>query len=69
MSNKESFVYYDNPSVYNVAFRSCDKFYFKLDPFTIDSPDNFTAGSLAFDGELNSSGIFPPIREKIVVRP
>ncbi len=68
VSDKESYVYYDAPSIYNSVY-SRDSFYFKMDPFTMDSLDNFTAGGLQFDGQLVSAGIFPNIKEKIIIRP
>ena len=68
VSNKEAYIYYDNPEVYNGVYKR-DNFYFKIDPFTIDSLDNFDARSLAFDGEFNSAGIFPTFKEKAIIRP
>ncbi len=68
VSKKEAYIYYDNPQVYNGVYNR-DKFYFQIDPFTIDSLDNFVSGGLAFDGEFNSAGIFPSFREKAIVRP
>ena len=67
-SDKEAYVYYDHPSIYNGVYLR-DKFYFKMEPFTIDSLDNFSAEGLAFDGELNSGGIFPIIKEVARIRP
>lgn len=68
VSRTESYIYYDNQQVFNGIYNR-DKFYFKIDPFTIDSLDNFTPGSLAFDGDFNSAGIFPTFREKAIIRP
>lgn len=68
VSTKESYIYYDDRQVYNGVYKR-DNFYFKIDPFTIDSLDNYVAGALAFDGEFNSAGIFPSFREKAVIRP
>ncbi len=68
VSRKVAYIYYDNPVVFNGVYNR-DKFYFQIDPFTIDSLDNFTASSLAFDGDFNSAGIFPTFREKAIVRP
>ena len=68
VSRKEAYIYYDNQSVYNGVYKR-DKFYFKIDPFTLDSLDNFVTGSLAFDGDFNSAGIFPMFREKAIIMP
>lgn len=67
-SDKESYVYYDDPSIYNGVYVR-DQFYFRIDPFTIDSLDNFAAEGLAFDGDFNSAGIFENIRETARIRP
>lgn len=63
-SFKESYAYYDKRSIQRGAYNK-DKFYFKLDPYTIDSVDNFRNESLIFDGEFVSAGIFPTFREKL----
>ena len=68
VSDKEAYVYYDHPSIYNGVY-SRDKFYFKMDPFTIDSLDNFSAGGLRFNGNFESGGIFPTIAETAIIRP
>ncbi len=67
-SDKESYVYYDNPAIYNGVYNR-DQFYFRMDPFTIDSLDNFTVGGLSFPGDFVSANIFPTIREVALVRP
>jgi hypothetical protein len=63
-SFKESYAFYDKRNIFKGVYNR-DKFYFKLDPFTIDSLDNFRNESLVFDGEFSSSGIFPTFREKL----
>lgn len=68
VSDKEAYVYYDHPSIYNGVYNR-DKFYFKMDPFTIDSLDNFSAGGLKFPGNFESGGIFPTIAETAIIRP
>jgi hypothetical protein len=67
-SEKPSFIYYDKPNIQKGVYNR-DKFYFKVDPFTIDSLDNFSAAGLRFGGVLQSSGIFPEIRDSIRVMP
>ncbi len=63
-STKESFVFYDRHGIQRGAYKR-DKFYYKSDPFQIDSLDNFTNEGLKFDGTLVSAGIFPDIRETL----
>lgn len=67
-SAKPSYVYYDRPTIHKGVYNR-DKFYFKLDTFTIDSLDNFTNKSLHFTGILESAGIFPTIRDTIGLMP
>ena len=43
------------------------RFYFCLDPFAMESLDNLNAEDIAFKGRLVSGGIFPDIRESLVV--
>ncbi|MBC7411084.1 MAG: hypothetical protein H7331_01350 [Bacteroidia bacterium] len=62
--NKPSFVYYDKASIMGGTYKR-DKFYFQLDPFTIDSLDNFTNSGVNFEGTFVSAGIFPTFKEKL----
>ncbi|MEF8985312.1 MAG: hypothetical protein V5A51_12035, partial [Bacteroidales bacterium] len=62
---KESYVYYDD--LFNGPYKK-ENFYFKLDPFTMDSLDNFTPEHMKFEGTFRSAGIFPPIEETLVLR-
>jgi hypothetical protein len=61
-------VYYNDPSIYRGAYDST-RFYFTLDPFEMDSLDNFKEKGLFLNGELTSAGIFPKFREKLVIMP
>ncbi len=63
-SFKESYAYYDKRSTFKSVYNR-DKFYFKLDPFKLDSLDDFKNESLKFDGEFNSAGIFPTFKETL----
>ncbi len=62
-SDKGSVITYEKSYIHGGAYKP-DKFYFEVDPFTIDSLDNFTISGLAFDGTFRSDGIFPDFREK-----
>jgi hypothetical protein len=61
-------VYYDHPSIYGGVYDR-NKFYFKIEPFTIDSLDNFSSGGMKFAGTFVSGGIFPDLKEMAVIRP
>jgi hypothetical protein len=63
-SKKESFCYWDKRNVFGNVYTR-DKVVFQLDPFTIDSLDNFTNDALAFQGTFESGGIFPEFRETL----
>ncbi|HEX7415463.1 MAG TPA: hypothetical protein VF411_15590, partial [Bacteroidia bacterium] len=63
-SFKDSYAFYERRSIQRGVYNR-DKFYFKLDPFTIDSLDNFNNASLKFQGEFTSTGIFPVFRDTL----
>jgi hypothetical protein len=65
---KTSYVYWDNPSIQKGVYKR-DKFFYQVEPFTIDSLDNFTKKDLKFNGTLVSGGIFPDITEPLVLMP
>lgn len=67
-SKRESFVYYDKKSIQRGAYDK-QRFYFKLQPFSVDSLDNFSKEGLAFDGEFVSAGIFPDMTETLKLQP
>ncbi len=69
MNNKSyAYVYYDKKSIYNGVYKR-DKFYYRLDPFTIDSLDNFKTDGISFSGYLTSAGIFNDIEQPLKVQP
>ena len=57
-STKPSFVYYDSQSIHKGAYHR-NRFRYALDPFTIDSLDNFMKANMSFTGELLADGIIP----------
>lgn len=67
-SFKDSYAYYNKKSIQNGKY-AADKFYFHLEPFSIDSLDNFSNEGLNFKGELVSAGIFPTIKESLTLMP
>ena len=66
-SFKESYAFYDKRKIYKGVYNR-DKFYFKLDPFFIDSLDNFRNASLRFNGTFASAGIFPEFKEVLTLQ-
>lgn len=65
-SDKPSFVYYDKRQIQKGVYKR-DDFYYTVEPFTIDSLDNFSEKDLKFYGTLKSAGIFPEIEEPLVL--
>jgi hypothetical protein len=65
----ESYVYYDYAYIQNSAYRRSD-FWFKIEPFIIDSLDNISSTTgLAFPGLMHSGGIFPDFQETLTYQP
>ncbi|MFK7979024.1 MAG: hypothetical protein AB8G86_03500, partial [Saprospiraceae bacterium] len=58
-----SYVFYDRDSLY-----TRDSFYFKLEPFSFNSLDNFTKDDLHFKGKMYSANIFPDFEETLVLK-
>lgn len=67
-SNSESYVYFDESNIQSGSLNR-EMFYYAVDPFEIDSLDNFSTDNLRFEGYLASAGIFPGFREPLVVMP
>lgn len=67
-SLEDSYVYYDRKSIFNGTYDR-NKFYFHLEPFTVDSLDNFNNDALKFEGEFVSGGIFPEFNEVLRLQP
>ncbi|MCC6601118.1 MAG: hypothetical protein IT223_10650, partial [Crocinitomicaceae bacterium] len=63
---KTSYVFWDDPRIQKGVYKR-DKFYYQVQPFTIDSLDNFTKEDMKFNGTLVSGGIFPDIEEPLVL--
>lgn len=65
-STSESYVYYDNAEIQSGALDR-ERFFYVVDPFEIDSLDNFSTDNLRFGGYLTSAEIFPVFREPLAV--
>ena len=59
-STGPSFVYYDNYAIQKGAYHR-NRFRYALDPFEIDSLDNFVKDNVRFSGELLAGGIIPDL--------
>ncbi|MBI1305900.1 MAG: hypothetical protein GC181_04705 [Bacteroidetes bacterium] len=60
-SRAPSVIAYDKQHIFNGAYKK-DIFRFEVDPFTIDSLDDFTIEGLKFPGTFVSAGILPEFR-------
>lgn len=66
-ATSNAYLYYDSPSIRDGVYNR-EKFYFKVDPFVIDSADYLLASSVLFEGNFVSN-IFPDSREQLVLQP
>lgn len=66
--SRPSYVYYNSDAIFRGAYDST-RFYYTVDPFYMDSLDNFEEGSFRIIGELTSAGIFPKFRENLTIMP
>ncbi|MDX5319662.1 MAG: hypothetical protein LPK45_01240, partial [Bacteroidota bacterium] len=66
-ATKGSKVYYDYDWIYGGVYNR-ENFYFAIDPFIIDSLDNFTKEGLRFGGTFESADIFPDFPEELTVQ-
>ena len=67
-SNQPAYVYYDDIDIQQGAYKP-DSFYFKVDPFRMEKLNTIEVDSIKFKGTLISAGIFPDIKEALVIRP
>jgi hypothetical protein len=66
-SFKESYAFYDKRQTFKGVYNR-DNFYFKLDPFSIDSLDDFRNEGLRFQGTFASASIFPDFKETLTLQ-
>lgn len=64
---KKTYVFYDKKTIQKGAYNR-DEFKFILEPFSMDSLDNFTEKGVGFEGEFLSAGIFPKFEETLKVQ-
>lgn len=63
-TKEDAFVFYDIDSVAAKTYPR-DSFYFRVEPFSFNHLDRFTAKDIAFKGELHSADIFPDFDETL----
>lgn len=69
LSSKEtSFVYYDEQRIQGGAYDR-DRFYFAVEPFTMNNLDRFEPDELRFAGTLVSAGILPDLEQPLELMP
>ncbi len=66
-SKETSYVYYNNVAANEGVYNSND-FYFAVEPFEMDSLDNFKAEGMMFKGKFVSAGIFPEIDYQLSIQ-
>lgn len=66
-TNEPSYAYYDKKSTYDGVYER-EKFFFKIDPFFLDSLDNFNQDVLRFKGTMVTAGIFPDFIDSLSVQ-
>jgi hypothetical protein len=67
VSDRGAMVYYDKPEIYNGIYNR-NEFYFKTDPFEINSLDKFKLEDIKLSGLFSSGGIIPDIRDTLTVQ-
>jgi hypothetical protein len=63
-SREKSFIYYDDSAIAKGAYGR-KNFFFELEPFKLDSLNNFSPDIIAWKGRLVSGGIFPDISDSV----
>lgn len=66
-NEKRSYVYYDDEEIQEGAYEK-EKFHFHMQPFQMDSLDDFHNKAIAFDGKFHSGGILPPFEEDLTLQ-
>jgi len=66
VSVNKSKIFYNSEDTYRGVYDST-RFYFTVDPFEMDSLNNFVESKMRLSGELVSAGIFPKIRQDVKI--
>ncbi len=66
-SREASFIYFDRKNIQDGVYTR-DEFYFELEPFAVDSLDNFRPEAIQLEGTFISAGILPPLELEMSLR-
>lgn len=66
-SREKSNIFYDDSTVAKGAYNR-KNFFFELEPFRLDSLNNFSGDILNLQGKLVSGGIFPDIKDSVKIQ-
>jgi len=67
-STSTSQIFFDSKNIRKGTYKR-DEFYYKLEPFHLDSLQHISPSNIEFKGELYSADIFPKITEPVRVQP
>lgn len=67
-STLPSYVYYNYQAIFEGAYDST-RFFYTVNPFELDSLNTFGEKNFRIKGELTSAGIFPKIKQDLVIMP
>ncbi len=65
-NSSTAYTYYDKKKKFKDVYKP-DSFHFAVDTFSLDSLNSFSFGKQEFSGRFESAGIFPELREHLVV--
>jgi len=68
VAENNSKIYYSSKDIYRGAYDS-SRFYYTLEPFTLDTLHKFVERGKSFKGNLVSAGIFPKMNEPVKIMP
>ena len=68
IAERGSEINYERAATHNYAYKK-ETFKFEVDPFILDSLDNFTIAGFGFKGRLVSDGIFPVMENTARIQP
>lgn len=66
-SREKSYIYYDDSTVAKGAYNR-KTFFFELEPFRLDSLNNFSGDIINWKGKLVSGGIFPDVSDSVKIQ-
>lgn len=67
-STAKSKIFYNSKDIFRGVYDST-RFYYTVNPFEMDSLNDFREKAMRLDGELTSAGIFPVIKEPVKIMP